>query len=104
MPHWPGTQEVSGSEASQGPHARGWGVDGVAYGQEARAIPTLRSGPPKPLLLVVDYAESRPGLRQMLAILASDEGQDVRVLLLARSASEWWDQLTVGLPAVWDLA
>ena len=54
-------------------------------------------------LLVVDYAETRVGLNKMLAALASDLGYGVRVLLLARSAGDWWDQLGVGEPAVWDL-
>ena len=90
-------------ELSQRMTARGWRCDRVAYGQEAQAIPTLRSGTSK-RLLVVDYAETRTGLRQMFATLASDEGKDVRVLLLARSAGEWWDQLGVGQPGVWDLA
>lgn len=84
--------------------AHGWRCDRVAYGQEALAIQTLRSGDPGRLLLVVDYAETRTGLRQMFATLASDEGKDVRVLLLARSAGEWWDQLAAVQPGVWDLA
>jgi hypothetical protein len=52
---------------------------------------------------VVDYAETRIGLKQMLTALAGDQGDGVRVLLLARSAGDWWDQLGVGEPAVWDL-
>jgi hypothetical protein len=36
-------------------------------------------------------------------IRVSDQGDGVRVLLLARSAGDWWDQLGVGEPAVWDL-
>jgi hypothetical protein len=71
-------------ELAQRMTARGWRCDRVAYGQEIQAIPTLRSRTPKPLLLVVDYAETRIGLRQMFATLASDEGKDVKVLLLAR--------------------
>src|ERR1017187_3146835 len=39
----------------------------------------------------------------MLTALAGERGRDVRVLLLARSAGDWWDQLGVGEPAVWDL-
>ena len=54
-------------------------------------------------LLIVDYAETRAGLKQMLSALAGELGRDVRVLLLARSAGDWWDQLGVGEPAVWDL-
>jgi hypothetical protein len=32
--------------------------------------------------------------------LAFDQGDGVRVLLLARSAGDWWDQLGVAEPAV----
>jgi hypothetical protein len=39
----------------------------------------------------------------MLSELAGELGRGVRVLLLARSAGDWWDQLGVGNPAVWDL-
>ena len=52
---------------------------------------------------MVDYAETRVGLKQMLTALAGDQGNGVRVLLLARSAGDWWDQLGVGEPAVWDV-
>ena len=51
----------------------------------------------------LDYAETRAGLRQMLTALASDQGIAVRVLLLARSTGDWWDQLGAGEPDVWDL-
>jgi hypothetical protein len=54
-------------------------------------------------LLIVDYAETRAGLTRMLSALATELGRDVRVLLLARSTGDWWDQLGVGEPAVWDL-
>ena len=48
----------------------------------------------QPSLLVVDYAETRSGLANMLNGLAADQdGPDLRVLLLARSAGEWWQQL-----------
>jgi hypothetical protein len=44
-----------------------------------------------PVLLVVDYAETRPALGDMLRAVLDDRGQ-VRVLLLARSLGEWWDR------------
>ena len=48
----------------------------------------------KPALLVVDYAETRSGLRELIAeAVNSTAGPDVRVLVLARSAGEWWEQL-----------
>ena len=81
----------------------GWMSERVADGQEAAAIGLLRAVTGSRALLVVDYAETRVGLKQMLAALASDQGEGVRVLLLARSGGDWWDQLGVGEPAVWDL-
>ena len=81
----------------------GWKSERIADGQEAAAIDLLRAVTGSRALLVVDYAETRVGLKQMLAALASDQGEGVRVLLLARSAGDWWDQLGVGEPAVWDL-
>jgi tetratricopeptide (TPR) repeat protein len=81
----------------------GWRSERIADGQEAAAIDLLRAVTGSRALLVVDYAETRVGLKQMLAALASDQGEGVRVLLLARSVGDWWDQLGVGDPAVWDL-
>jgi len=81
----------------------GWTCERVADGQEASAIGAMRAVTGSRALLVVDYAEARIGLRQMLTALSSDEGDRVRVLLLARSTGDWWDQLGVGEPAVWDI-
>ena len=81
----------------------GWRADRIADGSEAEAIGALRAVTRGRALLIVDYAETRTGLKQMLSALASEQGKDVRVLLLARSAGDWWDQLGVGEPAVWDL-
>ena len=54
----------------------------------------------QPSLLVVDYAETRSGLANMVNGLAADQdGPDVRVLLLARSAGEWWQQLLANVEA-----
>ena len=44
-------------------------------------------------LLVVDNADTCAGLKQMLTALAGSQAEGVRVLLLARSAGEWLDQL-----------
>ncbi|MFF2536262.1 trypsin-like peptidase domain-containing protein [Streptomyces cyaneofuscatus] len=52
----------------------------------------------EPLLLVLDYAETRTAqLRSCLAALGSDRhGENhVRLLLLARSAGEWWTRARV---------
>jgi tetratricopeptide (TPR) repeat protein len=81
----------------------GWRAERVADGQELAAIAAVRAVTRSRVLLVVDYAETRVGLRQMLTALAGVQGEGVRVLLLARSAGDWWDQLGAGEPAVWDL-
>ncbi len=83
--------------------AAGWRAGRIADGAEAEAIPALRAVTRGRALLTVDYAETRAGLKQMLSALAGELGRDIRVLLLARSAGDWWDQLGVGEPVVWDL-
>ena len=83
--------------------AVGWQCERVADGKEAEAIGALRAATEGRALLMVDYAEARIGLRQMLTDLASNLGTGARVLLLARSGGEWWDQLGVGEPQVWDM-
>ena len=48
----------------------------------------------QPCVLVVDYAETRRDLVGLLDDVAADrDGPDLRVVLLARSAGEWWQQL-----------
>jgi tetratricopeptide (TPR) repeat protein len=81
----------------------GWKTERVADGREAGAISALREVSGGRALMVVDYAEVRAGLNQLLTELAGQQGGGVRVLLLARSAGDWWDQLGIGEPAVWDL-
>ncbi|MFD9797116.1 hypothetical protein ACFWXK_39970 [Streptomyces sp. NPDC059070] len=52
----------------------------------------------RPVLVVVDYAESRLAqVEQLLAALSSHEapGRRIRVLLLARSVDAWWRQLRI---------
>jgi hypothetical protein len=90
-------------ELAQRMRGQGWRCERVGDGQEDKAIAALRGLTGKRALLVVDYAETRTGLRAMLTTLAGKEGAGVRVLLVARSAGEWWDQLGAGQPAVWDL-
>jgi tetratricopeptide (TPR) repeat protein len=48
-----------------------------------------------PTLLVVDYAETRPNLIGRLAAIqpAEEDSPPLRILLLARSAGDWWDDL-----------
>jgi hypothetical protein len=58
-----------------------------------------------PVLVVVDYAESRP--RQLTALLTAlstcRRQPAVKVLALARTAGDWWDQLADTSDAVADL-
>ena len=53
----------------------------------------------RPVLLVVDYAETRPEeITAFADILASSPlAQPVRVLLLSRTAGAWWANLTEAL-------
>ena len=64
----------------------------VAAGEEAQAVAAARAVTSGPVLLVVDYAETRAELEPMLRAVLSDPGP-LRVLLLARSLGEWWDRL-----------
>ena len=71
----------------------GWRTLWVERGQEQAAVGTVRDIG-EPAVLVVDYAETRPGLAGLLAEAAAVEDcPDLRVVLLARSAGEWWRQL-----------
>ena len=90
-------------ELADGMRQAGWTAERVGDGAEADAISKLRGAKRGRALLVVDYAETRTGLTQLLAELTGDEGAGVRVLLLARSAGDWLDRLGVAEPAVWDL-
>ena len=58
----------------------------------------------KPVLIVADYAETNPNDIAVLADLAEEPpARMVRVLLLARSAGDWWTNLTNAWSAVTDL-
>ena len=78
--------------------ATGWRSARVADGAEATILSELRRSWKGPTLLVVDYAETRAKLIELLRSIASDPGT-VRVLLLARSAGDWWDRLSSAAPA-----
>jgi tetratricopeptide (TPR) repeat protein len=78
---------------------RGWRCVRVGDGEEVSALAAARRGWPGRVLLLVDYAETRIGLGGLLRAAVADAGP-VRVLLLARSAGEWWDRLGGGEPAV----
>ena len=64
----------------------------VAAGQESNAVAAVRGRTSGPVLLVVDYAETRSGLGELLRAVLGDPGP-IRVLLLARSLGEWWERL-----------
>ncbi len=51
--------------------------------------------PPQPLLIVIDYAETRQKalLSLINAMMAAPRELPTRVLLLARDGGEWWDNL-----------
>lgn len=73
--------------------ANGWQPLWVPPGSESHAIEAAGTMG-QPCVLIVDYAETRSGLAGMLNDLATDQdGPDLRVLLVARSAREWWEQL-----------
>ena len=76
---------------------RGWRCVRVGDRAEASALTVARQGWSDRLLLVVDYAETRVELPDLLRAVTADPGP-VRVLLLARSAGEWRDRLAAAEP------
>ncbi|MDP5315595.1 S1 family peptidase [Streptomyces poriferorum] len=77
--------------------ASGW-ITGMVDAKTADRMPAecLRglSSCEVPILLVVDYAETRPEVvSQLLESLDIDEGPTVRLLLIARSPGQWWEKL-----------
>jgi hypothetical protein len=77
----------------------GWRVVAVSPGQEADALTRLRIAAQGPILLVVDYAETRTGLAELLRSVAADP-VNVRVLLIARGEGDWWQQLRSDISSV----
>lgn len=68
----------------------GWNCAWVGEGHESEAWHDASEGTNRPVLLVVDYAETRTGLADLLRSIAeTDDRTRVRVLLLARGAGEW---------------
>jgi tetratricopeptide (TPR) repeat protein len=79
----------------------GWRCYWVPSGDERQAAETVRQGG-GPALLIIDYAETRSDLAALIASAGADDtAPPSRVLLLARSAGEWWQQLITesGSPA-----
>ncbi|SEG69087.1 hypothetical protein SAMN05216223_108150 [Actinacidiphila yanglinensis] len=70
-----------------------WQTRWVRRGGEADAV-RIAGELGQSVLLVVDYAETRTGLLQLVRAAASLPDQPpFRLLLLARSAGEWWEEL-----------
>ncbi|MQA95046.1 MAG: tetratricopeptide repeat protein [Streptosporangiales bacterium] len=78
----------------------GWTCETVREGAEATVLPTVREVTRGRLLLVVDYAETRIALQELLRQAGDDDGAALRVVLLARSAGEWWARLTDSGPDI----
>jgi tetratricopeptide (TPR) repeat protein len=74
----------------------GWLCVWVRDGQEEGAVRTVRDVTHGRVLLIVDYAETRLGLEEMLHATAGDQGDALRILLLARRAGDWWQRLEGG--------
>jgi tetratricopeptide (TPR) repeat protein len=85
----------------------GWRCEYIGPGQERGIVATARSATSRATLLVIDYAETRPGLEELLRAVTADRAtgglSPLRVLLLARSAGQWWEQLGANEPALRDL-
>jgi tetratricopeptide (TPR) repeat protein len=81
---------------------QGWQPLWLAAGAENEAVQVAR-GTNKPMLLIVDYAETRVDLATLLAtltIVADDlSAPGIKLILLARSAGEWWQQLIASVPS-----
>jgi hypothetical protein len=73
--------------------ANGWLCRLVHKGREADVVAAARAVSQGPVLLIVDYAETRPGLAALLEKVAGDHDNWLRVLLIARSTGEWWKRL-----------
>lgn len=76
---------------------QGWAVGFLRSGvtPQVATFVKMLSESTQPVLLVLDYAESRSDelLRILAALLSQKVHSAVRVFLLARSSGEWWDQL-----------
>ncbi len=63
--------------------------------QSAQSLAKALSQSQQPVLLIVDYAETRTSelLGILSALVSHKAASPIRVLLLARSSGEWWSQL-----------
>lgn len=73
---------------------QGWDCRFVRQGREAEVVDLAMDSAHRPLLLVVDYAETAVGLSRMLEAVTRAPGSvRLRVLLVARGTGEWWERL-----------
>ena len=74
--------------------AEGWVVAQLRDSAPAERYKILAKVGPR-LLLIMDYADTRPGsVAEVMRVLEEEDNKgSVRILLIARSAGEWWDQL-----------
>ncbi|MET8021889.1 tetratricopeptide repeat protein [Streptomyces decoyicus] len=70
-----------------------WNVLWLGQHASVADLPAL-SSPPGPIIVVVDYAEARPDqlLALLRAALRSPDATPFKVLLLARTAGDWWPE------------
>jgi len=76
--------------------AEGWQALWAPPGKEAETVGEARRIA-RPAVLLVDYVETRAGIPELLAEAEDGSGDlngpNLRVVLLARSAGEWWHKL-----------
>ncbi|GAA4239718.1 hypothetical protein GCM10022254_61010 [Actinomadura meridiana] len=80
-----------------------WECQSVKPGDEVAAVKAAGLVEQR-VLLLVDYAETRPGLAAMLTEVAAADAGGLRVLLLARQEGEWWTSLDTESDATRELA
>jgi tetratricopeptide (TPR) repeat protein len=79
----------------------GWWWTAVQSEAEADAWNVAHAATKRPVLLVVDYAETRFNLPSLLrSVVRAEDSSRIRVLLLARSTGEWWERLASDDPAI----
>ena len=74
----------------------GWRWLWASAGTDAGEVADSREDSAR-VLVLVDYAERRSDLSSLLAVLADGQaGPNIRILILARSAGDWWETLVSG--------
>lgn len=85
--------------ASRRPRGERWDASFLREAAAVADLPPLLAGR-RPLLLVLDYAESRGAqVRALVAAARAAKRPRIRLVLLARSDEGWWDELkSAGAP------